>query len=70
MNRPDITAKRVKMARLANDLSRDDLAALTSYSHSFIQALERQERRLTVNAAIVLAKALHVKPAWLLDLEE
>lgn len=70
MNRPEVIATRLYKARKARLLSRDDLAELTPCSSRTIGAIERQESRMSVSMAIAMAKVLHVKPAWLLDLEE
>lgn len=70
MNRPDIVASRLKHARKARDLTQRDLAELVPCSVQAIKSIELQRYGLTVNMAVKIGEILHVRPTWLLDLEE
>ena len=70
MNRPEVTATRLRKARQARDLKVKDLAELVPCSESTVRAIEQNGRRMTISMAVAIGKVLHVRPAWLLDLEE
>lgn len=70
MNRPDIIATRLRKAMSARELTRKDLAELAHCSESTIRSIQKQERGVSVALAVDIAKALNVRPAWLLDLED
>ena len=54
----------------ARELTRKDLAELAHCSENTIRSIQKQERGVSVALAVDIAKALNVRPAWLLDLEE
>lgn len=70
MYRPDIVAIRLRKAREAWGYNRSELARRVPCGPSIIGAVELQNRKLSVDMAVAIARVLDVKPAWLLDLEE
>jgi len=69
MNRHNVMAARLRKARMANGLSQQDLAAIVPCSVHTIRNYE-SSGRISISMAVAMARVLHVKPAWLLDLEE
>lgn len=70
MNRPDIIADRLRMARHANGYTQYGLAICAKCAESMISNIECERQRLSVPMAVKFGKILNVRPAWLLDLEE
>lgn len=66
----DIVAIRLRKAREAWGYNRSELARRVPCGASVISAIELQNRRLSVDMAVAIGNVLHVKPAWLLDLED
>lgn len=56
----------IKILRELQQLSQNDITRLTGISQSNLSALENNTRQLGKQAAIVIAKALHVHPAVIL----
>lgn len=56
----------IKIIRILQNLSQNDLSAITGISQSNLSALENDVRQLGRTTAITLAKALHVHPSVLL----
>jgi transcriptional regulator with XRE-family HTH domain len=55
----------VRIIRELQELSQNELAALTGIPQSTISAIERDRVKLGVERAKILARALHVHPAVL-----
>lgn len=70
MNDQRIVAQRLKTAREFLKLSQTKLADLAYCDNRTICSIERAKTNMSIPIAVALAEALHVRPAWLLDLEE
>lgn len=66
-NRRIVFGKRLKAAREAAGLSLRELAAESGVDHSNIAQIEKAERDPQLSTIIVLAEALKINPASLLD---
>lgn len=61
-----ILAKNLRRLRLASDLSQEELASRAGLHRTYIGAVERSERNITLDTLQRLAKALEVDPVSLL----
>ena len=59
--------KHVRKLRLDRGLSQEKLAELADLHRSYVGGVERGERNIAILNIVALARALHVKPAKLLD---
>lgn len=67
----DILAERIKEARLARQLSQEDLANKVGYtSRASINKIEKGKVDVPRSKVEAIAQALHVSPAWLLGLSD
>jgi transcriptional regulator with XRE-family HTH domain len=63
----EIFGYRVKFFRKSKGLSQEELAAHSGLHRTYIGAIERGERNISLNNVEKIAKALGVKPSTLLD---
>jgi len=61
-----IIANNIRSLRKAQGLSQEDLAALSNLHRTYIGAVERAERNITVNSLVKIAEALNTEPENLL----
>ena len=62
-----IFAENLRKARLAKDLSQEDLGELANIHRTYVGSVERAERNISIDNIERLAMALDVSPAWLLQ---
>jgi transcriptional regulator with XRE-family HTH domain len=62
-----IFGKYLRKLRLARGLSQEKLAELADLHRNYVGGVERGERNIALLNILRLAKALHVKPAKLLE---
>jgi transcriptional regulator with XRE-family HTH domain len=62
-----IFGKYLRKLRLARGLSQEKLAELADLHRNYVGGVERGERNIALLNIVALARALHVKPARLLE---
>jgi transcriptional regulator with XRE-family HTH domain len=62
-----IVAGRVRSGRVALGLSQEQLAELSGLHRTYVGAIERAERNITLKSLLALARALGVLPQNLLE---
>lgn len=60
-------ASNLRRSRLALNISQEQLADICGYHRTYIGAIERAERNITLNTLAALATALHLEPIELLS---
>lgn len=70
MNLTEIFAENVKKARKAQSLSQDELAYLAGLHRTYVGAIERSERNISIKNIEKIAKALNIDPHKLLELSQ
>ena len=61
-----VFGENVRLTRLRHDLTQEKLAELSDLHRTYIGAIERGERNVSLNNIVLIAKALDIKPHELL----
>lgn len=65
--RRKVLGQNIRTRRLALRLSQEDLAAEASLHRTYVGAVERGERNVSLDNIVAIATALHVSASELLD---